>query len=528
MGRESDVVISIKERAINRALAASFYTNQGSGLISLLSQALHIDGTDRGLRLIDPPMIILISDGTLLTTFGAEAWVKVLGIQLESDISANARIRLWASDSRAYLEIQDLGLDLISFNNRVKTPGFAVSAIEGLIRGMMSERAMGPLIRSVSLPPITIPPMVSGTDEQDLSIVSISINEGALIIGASREVDETVSATIDEHQHDLKMRLTESFLEYLIRDMWDKIPNTVEIGKKFDIPNHQTLMSALKGTMDTVLAKGLNAEQIKIDRSWVEADAVIQYGCPKLRLLDRNRVEIVGCPLRIGTRIRPRIEMLTPQGLIGKLKNLLPSKSREVQNDRKILDLADLSKKQDLRIIKATAKLSIDDGDLLIDMEDIDIDLALDWNLPGDLIERLSSWMVEQIVELFPPIRISLPLENIVIPVLGISPNIYLTDLESSGKHLDVCADLEFKEVPKPIAPMPRFLADRQLRLVHREGCPSAHTIPENVKMGYFSLYEAISDGCRGCPDCLHVYRNVSVSNDANISQIMRRVVGEN
>ncbi|KQM11213.1 hypothetical protein AOA80_10095 [Methanomassiliicoccales archaeon RumEn M1] len=114
MDKEPDIVISMKEGAINRALAASFYANQGNGLTALLSKALQIDGADRGLRLLDPPMVVMLDDGTTVATFGAEAWGMVLGVRLEADVSASARLGAWIADDQALMEIQDIDLDMIS------------------------------------------------------------------------------------------------------------------------------------------------------------------------------------------------------------------------------------------------------------------------------------------------------------------------------------------------------------------------------------------------------------------------------
>ena len=158
-------------------------------------------------------------------------------------------------------------------------------------------------------------------------------------------------------------------------------------------------------------------------------------------------------------------------------------------------------------------------------IEDVEMDVSLDWGIPGDVIDKVSAWIMEQVAERFPPIRVRLPLESVMIPVLGVSPIIRLDGLGGQEGHLDVHADIDFAEVPSPVSPLPRFLADSQLRLVHREDCPSAHLVPENAKIGYFSLHDAISDGYRGCPECLSIYRNINASGDAAVGRSVGRML---
>jgi hypothetical protein len=318
--------------------------------------------------------------------------------------------------------------------------------------------------------------------------------------------------------------MTGPFLEQLLNEAWEGTPHEAKVKRRFDVPDPRSLLDVFKGAVDVLLARGLNKDRIRVDRSWVEADAVIDYGCPSVRLLDGGRVEITACPLHIGARLRPQMEAATPLGFLGRLKESLMPRRSEVR-EKEVVELADVSREQDLRIVKAMARLSIEGGDLMVKIEDLDMDMHLEWDLPGDVIERVSAWIIEQTAERFPPIRVRLPLESIMIPVLGVSPSIRLNDLGGEEGYLDVHANIEFAEVPPPVSPMPRFMADGQLKLVHREGCPSAHMVPENVKIGYFSLYDAISDGFRGCPDCLSIYRNVDASAGADVGRSLERML---
>lgn len=525
MEKVPDVVISMKEGAINRALAASFYANQGNGLIALLARALQLDGADRGLRLLDPPMAVMLADGTAVATFGAEAWANVLGVRLEADVSASARLRAWTAGGEALMEVQDIDLDMISFAGRVRTPRLAVSMMEGALRGVISRQAGGPLVRRMPLPAITIPPMAPGASEMNMHITSLDVREGALALGASYEEGDTFLAAPGDHPGDFMLRLTGPFLERLLNEAWDNAPHEARVKKKFDVPDPRSVLDVFKGAVDILLARGLRKDRIRVDRSWVEADAIIQYGCPSVRLLEGGRVEITACPLHIGARLRPRMEAATPRGFLRRMKDSLMPRRSSTPEEKEVVDLGDLSREKDLRIVRAMARLSIEDGELLVKIEDLDMEFDLDWGLPGDVIEKVSAWIMEQTAERFPPIRVRLPLDSIMIPVLGVSPVIRLDDLGGAEGHLDVHGGIDFREVPPPMSPLPRFMADGQLRMVHRDGCPSAHLVPEDAKIGYFSLYDAISDGYRGCPDCLSVYRHVDASGDAVVGRSVERML---
>ena len=92
MDKEPDIVISMKEGAINRALAASFTPTKARGLTALLVQGAADRWRRQGPEASDPPMVVMLDDGTTVATFGAEAWGMVLGVRLEADVSASARL----------------------------------------------------------------------------------------------------------------------------------------------------------------------------------------------------------------------------------------------------------------------------------------------------------------------------------------------------------------------------------------------------------------------------------------------------
>ncbi len=524
MEREPDVSISLKEGVLNRALAASFYANQGNGLTDLLAKALQLDGSDRGMRLLDPPMVVLLGDDVAMATFGAEAWAMLLGVRLEADVSGSARIRAWMENGEAFLEVQDIELDMIGMGGRVRAPRIAVSAMERALRGALSI-PRGGLVRKMPLPTITIPPMYPNAKEREMHITSMAVHEGALALGASASAGDAYAPLPAAFQRDVVVRLTEPFLEQMLGEAWDNVPQVAEVERRIDVPDARSLIDVVKGSVDVILARGLRKDRIRTDRSWLDANAIIQYGCPGLRLLGGNRIEVSGCPLHISAHLRPRMEAATPLGAWGRIKATLMPWRHDDREEREVLDLADLSEEQDLRIVKATARLSIDDGALAVKIEDLDIDVDLDWGLPSDVLEKVSGWIIEQAAEMFPAVKMRLPLETFMIPVLGVAPSIQLDSLDGGEGYLEVHAGLTFTEVPPPISPLPRFTADKQLKLVHRDDCPSTHLVPETAKVGYFSLYDAISDGYRGCPECLSIYRNAAVPEGDGTGAVVRQVL---
>jgi len=68
-------------------------------------------------------------------------------------------------------------------------------------------------------------------------------------------------------------------------------------------------------------------------------------------------------------------------------------------------------------------------------------------------------------------------------------------------------------------------VADGTKRIIHRVDCPSAHLIPETAKIGFFSLYDAISDGYRGCKECLTIYQDVGATGTVDPGETLRNVL---
>jgi len=222
MEQEPDIAILLKESVLNHALAASFYSNQGSGLAKLLSRALELDGPNRWMRLLDPPMIVTLGDGITLVTFGGEVAAKVLEARLEADVAATARIKAWTSGGTAYLEMQDIDLDLVSVGGWLRAPRRAVDVLDGVVRGFMSGPRGERGLREMELPTVTIPPIGKG-QSRELYITSLAVHEGVVGLGFSTDQADSVPPSPSGHDTDMMLRLTESFLEEMIMESWQAV-----------------------------------------------------------------------------------------------------------------------------------------------------------------------------------------------------------------------------------------------------------------------------------------------------------------
>lgn len=519
MLEEADVTVMLKDTALNRALAASFYSNSGGGLADLLSRALGLDGGGRELRLLDPPMVVTLGDGTLLATFGVEVSARVLGRRVEADVAATARLRAWVDGGAAVVEVQDLTTDGVGMGGWIEAPRLVVGAVDSVLRGYFGVTGRSSMVTEVPLPTVAVPSPVPNGPSLELHIVGLEVREGAVTVGLSA-APVGASVPVLNGESDVTIRVSEPFLEQLLLDSWEAAPHHAEVEKRIEVPDYRSFLDLFKGAVNLFLGRGWRKSQVRVDRSWVEADAEIDYGRPRLRLLDGGRVEITDTPLHLVAHVRPKMEAVaTPRGAWKQLKEwLMPW--RKIEKDRReVLDLANIAEEQDLHIVRALARLSIEpDGTVAVKIEDLELDMEVEWGLPSEVVERVSTWIMEQAAERFPPIRARLPLDEIMLPVLGVAPRVVLREMGGGPGHLDVHADLAFAEVPRPISPLPRFLADRGRWLVHREDCPSAHTVPEAEKVGFYSLYEAIEQGYRGCPDCLSAYQYIRPSETGGMA----------
>jgi len=526
---EAEVIILLKDTVLNRALAASFYTPSGRGLTDMISQTLGIDGPGRELRLLDPPMVMALGEDELLVSFGAEISAKVLGRRVEADVAATAQIKVRSSAGAAMLEIRDINMDRVGMGGWIEAPRMVMGALDSVLRGYFAAPMGGPLIRELPSFPMTVPSPGPEMTSIDLHITNLEVHEGVVTLGMSTTPGETAALPSLKPDGDIIIRLAEPFLEHILLNAWEQVPHQVSIERRIDVPDYRSFLDVFKGATDLLLARGWKKDRVRIDRTWLEAGAEIEYGQPQLRLLEGGKIELLDCPLHICAHAYPRMEasVWAPQRAWERLKSWLTLRGEYKEGEKETLDLAKLAEEKDLHIVRALAHPTIgSDGTISVKIEELELDMELEWGLPSEVVEELSTWMMEQIAERFPPVKLHIPLDRVVAPILGVTPQISLQRLGGGPEYLDIHVDLAFAGVPLPISPLPRFLADRERMQVHRNDCPSAHTVPEVAKIGYYSLHEAIEQGYRGCPDCLSIYHHIRASPPISSRATVRQEMG--
>ena len=509
-GEGFDIKVLIGDRALNRALAASFYSNSGKGMTELVARGLEMEGALR-LRLVDPPMMMSLDNDRVMATLGLEASAAVIGRRLEADVGVSAQIALASRTGMVEMTVERFEVDTISLGDMMKLPHAVTEVIEGAVRGFLQGSGRELMTREIPLPPIKMSiPLAGSKEEMELVMEKVHAIDGGIVIGLSAGPSSGSGGPLIDHASDVAVMVSGPFLLRMLDEMWDQLPHEFTTTKRTDVPDYRSILDIFVGAFDFLRTLGTRRERVRVDRSWVESSALIEYGHPELRLREGGFVEIANLPLHVVAQAVPKMEaaVWNPRNLWERLKAWLIPSIKEERREVETLELKQFSKDLNLRIDKAVAKLSINDkGELEVKATEVNLDLDLAWDLPEDISKDVANWILDQVVNRFPSFKVPLPLDQMVIPVLDVKPDIELKSIETQPGFLTIHADLHFPEVPISVRPLPRFVADLSRGEVHRPECRSTHLVPEQNKVGYYSLQDALMDGFRGCRRCLSMYQ---------------------
>ncbi len=173
---------------------------------------------------------------------------------------------------------------------------------------------------------------------------------------------------------------------------------------------------------------------------------------------------------------------------------------------KKDTDLINLDTTVDVLLKRAVVEVTAEKNDQMIfKLSDLDFSMELPWHLPRSVMNIITERIKGRIGSDLPTIDIQKIMKERGLADLPIVPNLHLRRISGEGSEILMSIDVDFDGSPRTTMTVPRYVGDKRPNVmeVHRVDCPSAYRMDEKDKVGYSSLYDAISDGLRPAKDCL-------------------------
>ncbi len=561
-----DVLIEINERLVNHALAAAFYSSfyttfEGSVVPKVRGPFEDLARVDYHIELNEPPFIDFSPTDKIRAHLNLKAIINVIGRKVRTDVSVDllGRMTLDPITKEISLDVQEVRIGELRFLDRYELPKIARNLVnEALVMVIHSNFVKGIGVgglKEFNVPVTAAPDIIHLGDEirifllpgfpgMTIKIPSVDVEVSSLVPAETLvvgEVDMAVSpgffgiisdqsmalaismgdnvvgdpASIKDFTegNDLAIGLSEVSLNRILDQAWSRVPRDLTVNGHIPVDNVRELLDSLQGIKDMPSrfeTLGLNKKNTEVEKAWVDFSATINPEKPKVRMGEGGTFEIYDTrvPGKAQAVVRATNVITTRKGQSA-FSALLwgePKEEKPPETKREEVTVYNFDSSIEILLKRVVIALMVNsDGRLKIDVTDVDFFLDIPWHLPKFVLESISNRIEDTIKRDFPAFDLTEMLQEKLAPMFPFTPQLKIVKVSTEGSEALIIGNLEFKEVPRHIVPVPSFVADPRTanREVHRASCPSVRKIPEHAQIGYTSLYDALAEGLRGARDCL-------------------------
>jgi hypothetical protein len=415
-------------------------------------------------------------------------------------------------------------MDKLKINEKAKVsvlPGLpGIALVDATIDVPVSELIPEGTIDLGKEVDVAVTPSYFGVINMTTMAAAVSFQEG--FIGDPEGVKDFTNG------NDLAIGLSEASLHRILDDLWPQLPEWMTGNAKIDVENVKELMDSLKGLYDmpaNLNTLGLPQKRTQVDKAWVDLMVKIRPDKPNIRLVEGGKLELLDLKVRVHAQATVKAA-LTATITTGQnpFLSMFQTKKKEVKEPEvKSAEtvLYTFETDADVTIQNAAAVLKVDgNGQLLLEVSDIEFEMKLPWRLPKMVLDTISKRMKGIVKEVIPSINATKLLEEKLLADLPMQLELRAKEVLTGGSEAIIIANVDFKGIPGRITPVPRFIGniDQSSRVVHRADCPGLAMVPEKDKVGYPSLYDALADGLKAADDCIS---NVALAGKKDTSVII-------
>ncbi len=164
----------------------------------------------------------------------------------------------------------------------------------------------------------------------------------------------------------------------------------------------------------------------------------------------------------------------------------------------------------ELEIIDAEGQLGFnEDNNLVIKIKKADF--TIDFKHKGTKLtkrmwEKLMTFIKEKVVEKIPDIVLSPSLILSKVNIYGFTGAIDDTVLQINPDEITIQTNVVINELKRLPVAVPLYIANKKSKVIHKFECPQVSDIDPDNRIGYFVVYEALSENYKACQTCLSAY----------------------
>lgn len=526
---------------------------------------------DYDVRLREPPMIDLVPQDLVRLRASLAIVLKMAGrVRIPIDVTTNilAKVILDQETRTMSVELVEMGVDDLRVRGRSAPSRFLLPLINQVLSTVIRANLLGEITKATGFTEICLPAsklissefvkvdrdipvsLFPGFPGVRLEVPQLEVPLASMISGEMIGVDHSAEAPTVTASHfglinnsclaaaisfqeeeigdprgirnfigdgDMAIGLSQASICRILDDVWPSMPRSVRESGRIDVEDARELLDSLRGLLNFpahLSALGLQTRTTRVAKAWVDYNALVTPDKPNIRLIDGGMIEIFDTMVDVQVKAVARTKLLTttsrganpffPAWMAGGGKVQKP----EVKERDTVL--YDFEQSLHVDINRAVAELTVDNGRLMAKVVDVDFDMkqiCLPMALPEFVLDAITNMVERRLKGGFPPIDVTAQLNDRVLSQVPIAMDLSAKRVTGEGSELIIVLDVAFKDVPDTVSTLPKFVADSRSRRVHRADCPSLRSVRERDKVGYTSLYAALSHGCLGADDCLSAYR---------------------
>ncbi len=182
----------------------------------------------------------------------------------------------------------------------------------------------------------------------------------------------------------------------------------------------------------------------------------------------------------------------------------------KLKNINKRKEIASLKDSFDIDIIDAEGKIAFnDDNNLVVKIVKADFSLDFKHKTSGfskRIWDKLIAFIKDRLIEKIPEIVLSPSLVLSKIDVFDFTGSLNQTEIKLDSNEFSINTNIIVNELRNLPVAVPLYIANEKTKVIHKLECPMVSDIDPENRVGYFVIYEALSDKYKACKACLNAY----------------------
>jgi hypothetical protein len=530
-----DMLVQLDEKLLNKALAMVYY----KGFLKFEGDYNFVDGVPEELlgftkmkyklQMKSEPFVDLRAQNEVyIRISGALDLIVLTGIPISLDIELNVKTFAEFDLGTRHLsyKIHDVQIISLMLNDKIQMHRNFISKLNQIFSILLNDyfkKTVKVFEIPVALQSLDLP-MMPDNEGSKLPVSRIDVkilNNQTLAVGINFFKDSPTASLSGQFTdgRELYFGLKESTLTDIFNFWWDK--TTYDKTEEFD---GQTNIS-----FDPTIEKGVDIATRAISLGFIESDTnyenvVLNYGGtiqitqkPEFDFLSGNLVKL--SKLVINTDLYAKITADVLKDIYLDTSSFIPDKITPWEDDVKLKninkrkELVSIKDAFDLEITDAEGRLVLNaDNQLVIKIQKADFTLEFKRKKSGfskRMWEKLMTFIKERVIEKIPEIVLSPSLILSKINIYGFTAAIAETSLAIIPDEINIHTNIIINELKSLPVAVPLYIGNRKSKIIHKFECPLVGDIDPNNRIGYFVIYEAMSEHYKACKSCLNAYHIV-------------------